>query len=648
MVRKVATRQSGWLLALILGTVILAGLVLTDALPWLRGPAPETSEWYWPYLLRPINQWWAAGGAALLLVLVAGWWLQLRPEKRWLTPTAVFLLICTSLLLQWGLVYAHKTAVFPELIDRTLSHQASGFFQTAANIENMNELLAAFPAAMPTFGSDHARTHPPGLILANWLTIRLFDHLPRLAEAIAPSVWAARCTDLWLFGKSAAVAAALAVWAVLPLLAAASTVWPAYLLAKQLLPYPAAKLAAILAATLPSLLLFTPKSVQLFAPLTLFLLWAFHLALQNWSRRWFLLAGLLYAFATFLSLGNFALLLLLLIYALLTIWQQKAWQQVGWRRIVAGGLLFGGAGLSIWLVYWLIWGVAPWLIWQTGLAQHYELATSLRRYDWWLLWNLVDVVVYAGLPVAVGYGAGVVVALKNGRSHHLHAINNLALSLLVLLIFLNLSGSARGEVGRIWLFFLPLLALVAAGFWHDNFSGWKTAVLLISLQLLLTVSVGVAWQPVRAVIVVAQEPVLDTTRQPETATQIAFQESGGRPATLTLEGHTIRQHNDTIDVDLFWRGDRHAKRPFTVFVQLLDSNGQLVTQQDNWPVNGQWPPTCWPPDTLVIDSYQLRIPPDTTPGMFTLITGFYDASTGERLLTTIGTDFVLLDSFTWP
>lgn len=649
MVRKTMTRQSRWLLAIItLGTLILAGLILTDALPLLRGPAPETSEWYWPYLLRPINRWWVSWGAALLMVLVAGWWMQQRHEKRWVTPTAVFLLILTSILLQLGLVYAHKTAVFPELIDRTLSHQASGFFQTAANITDINELLAHYPAAMLTFGSDHARTHPPGLILANWLTIRLFEHLPSLADGIAPSVWAARCTDLWLFGKSAAVAAALATWAVLPLVAAASTVWPAYLLAKQLLPYPAAKLAAALVAALPSLLLFAPKSVQLFAPLTLFLLWAFHLALQNWSWRWFILAGLFYALATFLSLGNFALALLLLIYALLMIWQQRSWQQVGWRRIVAGGLLFGVAGLSLWLAYWLIWGVAPWLIWQTGLAQHYELATSLRRYEWWLLWNLVDVVVYAGLPVAIGYVAGLVNAVRNGRSHHLQSINNLALSLLTLLLVLNFSGSARGEVGRIWLFFLPLLALVAAGFWHKVFPGWKTAVLLISLQLILTVSLGVAWQPVRAVIVVAQEPVMDTTRQPETQTQIAFQEAGTHPATFTLDGYTIRQDNEMIDVDLFWRGDKGAKRPFTVFVQLWDSNGQIVTQQDNWPVNRQWPPTCWQPDAQIIDSYQLVIPPTTPPGMFTLVTGFYDADTNERLHTTTGADFASLGGFAWP
>lgn len=636
------SRKSWGLLALTLVTFMLVGLILTDALPLLRGPAPETSEWYWPYLLRPLERWWAPLSAALLMLLTAVFWLHPSREKRGHTAVAILLLILTSILLQVGLIYAHKTAVFPELIDRTLSNLASGFFEAAAEIEDIHALLAHYPETMPTFASDHARTHPPGLILANWLTIQLFQRLPTLSQAIAPAVWAARCIDLWLLERPAAVAAALAVWATLPLLAAALTVWPAYLLGKRLLPLPAAKLGTGLTAALPSLLLFAPKSVQLYAPLTLFLLWAFHIALERWSGRWFVIAGLLYGVATFLSLGNFSLALLLLVYALLAIWQQHAWQQVGWRRIVAGGLLFGAAGLSLWLVYWLIWGAAPWRIWQTGLAQHYTLVTLHRRYEWWLLWNLVDVLVYAGLPVLVGYLGGVVWAVRNGRSRTLSPVNILALSLLGLLLFLNFSGSARGEVGRIWLFFLPLLALVAAGFWYERFPGWKTAVWLIALQLLLVVSLGVAWQPVRAVIVIAQEPAMPLGQQPEIAIEAAFREPGPRPATLTLTGYTLQQSSETLDVTLFWQADKGAKRPFTLFAQLLTENGDLAAQQDSWPVNGQWPPTCWQPDRPVIDQRQIALPPDLPPGRYTLIAGWYDAANGERLTTDTGADFVTL------
>jgi hypothetical protein len=641
-------RKTWWLAAITAATFILAALILTDALPYLRGPAPETSEWYWPYFLRPVANWWAPFGAALLMLVATAWWLHDTTRKQWVTITAVLLLILTSILLQLGIIYAHNPAVFPELFDRTLSNLASGFFEAAAETEDINALLSTYPEAMPAFTSDHARTHPPGLILSNWLTIQLFEQMPGLSDRIAPTVWAARCIDLWLLNRPAAVAAALATWAVLPILAAAISVWPAYLYAKQLLPFPAAKLAATLVAAIPSLLLFAPKSVQLYAPLGLFLLWAFHLALKKWSIHWFIFAGLIFSTTTFLSIGNFSLGLLLLVYALLTIWQQKAWQQVGWPAILWRGALFGLAAFSIWLVAWLVWGVAPWRIWQTGLEQHYSLVTHQRRYAWWLFWNWVDVLVYAGLPVFVGYVAGVIGAFKNGRSRHFQSINILALSLLVLLIFLNFSGSARGEVGRIWLFFLPLLALVAAGFWQEKFAQWKTAVLLVALQLLVAVSLGIAWQPVRAVIVVAQEPAMPANLAPKVSAQIDFQEMDTRPATLTLTGYTVNPQGQDLDVTLFWKVDRKAKRPFTVFVQLLDENNQLLAQQDNWPVNGQWPPTCWQPHSLIIDTYHLNLPADLPPGSYKLITGWYDVATGNRLFTSDGLDFATLESIPLP
>ncbi|MCZ7668385.1 MAG: glycosyltransferase family 39 protein [Chloroflexi bacterium] len=269
-----------------------------------------------------------------------------------------------------------KRPFSPELIDRTLSNLASGFFRgrrrnrrhprparpLPGNHAHLRFRPCSHPSARPHPGK--LAHHPAFPTAAHPVT----DHRPRPSGLLAASTsgcWSGRrrWRRRWPSGRP------------LPLLAAALTVWPAYLLGKRLLPLPAAKLGTGLTAALPSLLLFAPKSVQLYAPLTLFLLWAFHIALERWSGRWFVIAGLLYGVATFLSLGNFSLALLLLVYALLAIWQQHAWQQVGWRRIVAGGLLFGAAGLSLWLVYWLIWGAAPWRIWQTGLAQHYTLVT---------------------------------------------------------------------------------------------------------------------------------------------------------------------------------------------------------------------------------------------------------------------------------
>jgi hypothetical protein len=83
-----------------------------------------------------------------------------------------------SLLLQLGLIYADRPAVTAELVDRTLSNLASGFFEPAVEINDLGQVLRHYPQTMPTFVSEHARTHPPGLIAANWLTVQALARAP--------------------------------------------------------------------------------------------------------------------------------------------------------------------------------------------------------------------------------------------------------------------------------------------------------------------------------------------------------------------------------------------------------------------------------------------------------------------------------------
>ncbi len=88
-------------------------------------------------------------------------------------------------------------------------------------------------------------------------------------------------------------------------------------------------------------------------------------------------------------------------------------------------------------------------------------------------------------------------------------------------------------------------------------------------------------------------------------------------------------------------------RPYTVFNHLLNEQGELVAQQDNWPVNGQWPPTCWQAGETVVDHYTIPLPDDLPPGVYTLLTGWYDAADGRRLLTPTGQDAIIVNQLAW-
>jgi len=493
---------------------------------------------------------------------------------------------------------------------------------------------------MPNFSAEHARTHPPGLLIANRLTVEGLRRAPALAEWLAPPARAARCIDLWLLERDTAVAAALTVWAIIPLLAAALTILPAYILSKEMLPDTAVPLAVALSATIPALLLFAPKAVQFYAPLGLLIFLAFYLGLKRWSWGWFFLAGLLYSLATFLNLGNTALAGLLVVFALLFLWS-GGWP-VGWRKLLSGGLIFALGAITLWLAYWLVWGVPIWEIYRVGLNQHYELVTLKRNYSWWIISNPVDLLIFAGLPLMIGFAGNTLLAIRKiVKKSPISNLQSLTFSLIILIFILDLSGSARGEVGRLWLFFMPLLALPATQFLKKRQPRYWQSVLIIGLQLLITLSLALAWQPVRAVTVNGVRPSPPTIA-PDTAVNVTFHENQPNAAQITLTGYSLAQSDEALDFTLFWQADKGAARPYTVFTQLLNEQNEIIAQQDNWPVNGQWPPTCWRSDETIADSYRLLLPLNLPPGRYRLVAGLYDAATGERLLTDAGLDGVVI------
>jgi hypothetical protein len=150
-------------------------------------------------------------------------------------------------------------------------------------------------------------------------------------------------------------------------------------------------------------------------------------------------------------------------------------------------------------------------------------------------------------------------------------------------------------------------------------------------------SLGLAWRPIEAVIVVSARPVMAEGR-PVNETAVTFAEG------IRLTGYDMGEAaaGEKLPVTLYWQGEGGVELPYTVFIHLVDEAGALVAQQDNWPVQGQWPPTCWRDGEVVVDEYELGLPEGMRPGQYTLLVGMYDADGGERLLTAEGVDQVRL------
>ncbi|MDX1522073.1 MAG: hypothetical protein R3264_10635 [Anaerolineae bacterium] len=105
-------------------------------------------------------------------------------------------------------------------------------------------------------------------------------------------------------------------------------------------------------------------------------------------------------------------------------------------------------------------------------------------------------------------------------------------------------------------------------------------------------------------------------------------------------------HHSQLPITFHWQARHPTAIPYTVFLQLLDDQGQVISGWDSQPFNGLYPTTLWSPGELISDTFVLPLPAEgLPPGNYRLISGFYDVTTGQRLLLDDGTDFVELVTF---
>jgi hypothetical protein len=91
------------------------------------------------------------------------------------------------------------------------------------------------------------------------------------------------------------------------------------------------------------------------------------------------------------------------------------------------------------------------------------------------------------------------------------------------------------------------------------------------------------------------------------------------------------QPGDKLPVTLYWQCAAPVETSYTVFVHLLDAEGQVQGQRDRIPVRGRAPTSGWVNGQFVVDEYAIPISEEAEPGPYVLEVGMYNAEDMVRL-----------------
>jgi hypothetical protein len=500
---RTAAGASGLAAAALL-SLLFAACVLADLAPWLRGPAPYPPEWQWEQ--RYPLAWPAAGPWALLVAvaaLVAASALpSLRRDERRAAGALLAAAVVLGTLLPVALLGREPSAALRALLARTTSFSITSYHTVAVSEEARDPLafVRRHAELLPQLSetAKHAATHPPGPVLVFRGAVAVCERSPALTDALLDAASVPR-RDFPPPLTRAARAGALLGALVFDLLAAL-TAWPLAALARGLGfgPLAAARLA-LLWVVLPGPALVAPRvdaalalPVAGFAALLLTALRHDGAAL-GWRAA---LAGGCAGAALWLSYGAAVFLViagLAVVAADVVDGRRRPGPAASWNRIAATLVLATAvAALAAFAVPALLGG-QPLRAMLTALAIHRQTYTAPRRYALWLLFDPIDFAALIGVPLAfLALARAAADALALARRRALAAADALALAAGAALAVLVASGTARGEVGRLW---IPLMPLVLLSALRPGDAESAPRMVLVALCLsLLTVAMAAAWR----------------------------------------------------------------------------------------------------------------------------------------------------------
>lgn len=599
-------------------SVALVLVLAVDALPWLRG----TLGWQWPRNPVPLGRAVPlliavtvyCGGAGLIVTRTR----QSSPVLLW-AALGVIVLPLTVIALR-------SDDVLSTLFTRTASSLTTGTHYAAAEIDwaggAWRDWIAVTEDAVGRIG--HVPVSPPGFPTVYALLNGILSRLPGpLLTALATPLLPYQCHNYTLLAYTPAQWASAWVGVLMPVWAAL-TVIPLDRVTRRVMSAESARLVTLWLPLIPALAVFVPLWSMLFPLFSLLAFWPFDIGLRERRRGWLVGAGIVTGVLLWL---NYAFLPLLAVFGFYT-WavylrlDRRDAPPPSWLRPLIVGGWFGLGIVIVWGVYWLLTGQTFFEILLASLNLHFELD---RPYAPWVVLHIWDWVLWLGLPVALLWLADTPPTRER--------TSLLSIALLLGILLLALSGTSRGETGRVWQVFTPF-ALIAA------LAGLER---LVGAGRLNRAWVGL--MPVQAVLLIVLAITLDgvaaADMTPPPAPPAPLTVTHTTDATFadsfTLVGWDAATDANTITLRLNWVAHEQMTTPYWFSALLLQPDGSPLAAAAVWqPRATNYPTTCWPPGTVISDEITLDLPPDAPPGDWWLsLAAFSDATGVERLPVTL-------------
>lgn len=446
-------------LILLISFISVAFYVLIgfDVSSYLRGPAPYPPDWQWSYLfINTLSRIWFP---LIIIFLIFILFLFFDNKKQAFIQKnekrIIFLLIFISFIFQFSVLFFGRSGI-NVLIHRIINPDLNGYFTASLNIDDIFNFLKNYNDNVLSLPM-HAKGHPPGAVLFFYFLnsfFKFFTFLFPLVEELSPSH-----TDVFVVWKSLASyekLTAIISSLIIPFLASL-TIYPLYFLAKKLYDTKIALRSIFLYIFIPGVVLFTPINdvfLSIF-PLTslLFLI----KGLREEDKYFLIISGLIFFLGIFFSLS---LLPLGLVFLVLFISEKFIRSCSRLLSIVPKGLFF--------ILGFLLTPILLFIFFDFNFLEVTQTLMSglppFREYYVWIFYNLYDFFVFVGIPVLIVF----VLMLKkivqdmvqnDKRKKTSAKVDFLFLGFVLMLFILNFSGAVRGEVGRIWIPFMPFLIL---------------------------------------------------------------------------------------------------------------------------------------------------------------------------------------------